>query len=148
MKIKPNLALSSLVIASLLSVNALAKPAPHTWHTVSTSDGAWHARLQMINEGGSFVARDGSALTTFAINPNLSQDFGFIFDADADFNVAYTLTLVQDEPKNAKSFSSKACVYVITASGPAKPDIRASSFNGAKCESKIVHGVGEDFFVS
>lgn len=140
--------LGIITMLTMLSFNILAKNSPHTWHTVSAHNGSWYGRLQMINQGGLFVGRDNAQLVTFTISPNKTQDFGFIFDQNANFDVAYTLTLTQEKSKNLMMFASKACVFVITASGPAKPDIRVSSFNGAQCAWKIIDGIGEDFFVS
>ena len=138
---------SLCLCAALTSNCALAEgKTPHTWHTVSTASGTWEAKLQMLNQGGSFVTREGALINDFAISPSHSQDYGFIFDDGDDFDVAYSLTMVE-KSSNALLFKSKACVYVITASGPAKPDIRVSSFNGAKCDYKVIHGVGEDFMV-
>jgi hypothetical protein len=125
--------------------SAIAGTKPHTWHLITTDNGIWDGRLQMINEEGFFTDRDGSPLTKFTISPNKSQEYGFSFGPEADFDIAYTLTLTQRDTKN---FNSKTCVYVITASGPANPDIRPSSYNGAQCDWKIVPGQGEDFFVS
>lgn len=149
MQFTNNSRLGALVLFSLVSFNALAQGSPHTWHTVSANEGAWEARLQIINEGGSFVGRDGLALTTFTVSPTQPQDFGFVLAPEDDFNVAYTLTLTQKKPTFAfLHFSSKACVYVVTANGPAQPDIRATSFHGANCESKVMKGIGENFIVS
>lgn len=117
----------------------------HTWHNVSSQEGTWNATLAAIHEKSSFVAADGTAINTFAINPTHAFKYGFSFDAEDDFDVAYTLTLIQ---KNTTRFTSKACVFVITAKGPANPDIHALSYNGATCSSFVVHGVGEDFIVS
>lgn len=139
---------TSILIFSLFSSITMANEQPHTWHTVQSQNGRWHAQLQMINQKGSFVSRDGSPINTFTIDLNKPQDYGFVLDPDNDFDVAYTLTLVKEESEKTKQFSSKTCVYVITASSPAQPDIRPSSFNGAKCEWIINHGIGEDFIVS
>lgn len=139
--------LSSLF--SLMTTSAIAAVElthkPHTWHTVNASDGIWDGRLQMINEEGSFVDGEGAPLTQFTVSPQKPQVFGFLLTANDDFNVAYTLTLVKRD-KNPQ-FVSKACVYVITASAPAKPDVRPSAYNGAECNWKVVSGRGEDFFV-
>ncbi|VVC76515.1 hypothetical protein AQUSIP_18280 [Aquicella siphonis] len=139
--------LTASLTAICLCASAWAATAPHTWHTVTSDEGVWDARLQMINQDGGFEARDGSALSAFTISPGKPQEYGFSFAKNADFDVAYTLTLTQ-RSSDRMHFSSKACVYVVTASGPARPDIRASSFNGAICEWKTVPGVGEDFIVS
>jgi hypothetical protein len=148
MKMSDKIKLGSLIVLSLLSFQAFAKNATHTWHTVSSANGTWQAKLQMLNEGGNFVTRGGAAITTFNISPGNPQDYGFVLDAGDDFDVAYTLTLTQNDQKNARQFVSKACVYVITARGPAQPDIRVSHFNGAECNWSLVKGVGENFSVS
>ena len=136
------------LIAALASPCALAgNPTPHTWHTVTAASGTWDAKLQMLNQGGSFVTHDGLVVNGFSISPTHTQDYGFIFNNGDDFDVAYTLTMIE-KSAHALRFQSKTCVYVITASGPAKPDIRVSSFNGAKCDYNVVHGRGEDFTVS
>lgn len=134
----------SLLLSVSLS-NTLASPTPHTWHQVSSQNGTWQATLKMINENGSFVSRDGLPLTTFTVSPNQAKEYGFVLNKGDDFDVAYTLTLTQNDSKN--SFSSKACVFVITAAGPAQPDIRSESFHGAACGWRVVPGVGEDFTV-
>lgn len=75
-----------------------------------------------------------------------AQQFGFGFDNHADFNVAYTLTLTEQEGIDKLRMSSKACVFVITAKGPAMPDVTPISYNHAKCTWKVVPGTGEDFY--
>ena len=135
---------SALIFISNL---ALANPV-HTWHHVSTTEGVWDARLQMINEGGMFVTKDGSTLTDFTVTSSTPMEYGFAFDEGDDFNVAYTLTLTQRDTGVFRRFSNKACVFVITAAGPAQPDIHASNYNGAKCSWKVVKGYGEDFFTT
>lgn len=138
---------TSLLLLATLSATCYAANAPHTWQTVISENGTWHARLQMINEGGNFVARDGSPLNEFVINTNYPKDFGFSYDIGDDFDVAYTLTLTQEAATKSQRFTSKACVYIVTASSPGKPDIRTSSFNGAQCNSSMTKGV-ESFIVS
>lgn len=136
--------------AGLLFTCSIATAGPgtvHTWHTVSASDGTWNAKLQMINQGGFFVAPGGIAINDFSIAPTHSQDYGFGYLPGSDFDIAYTLTLVQEKSNSLTRFTSKACVFVITAFAPAKPDVRISSFNGAKCETKFVQGRGQDFMV-
>ena len=142
-KSKLLIGLSALMI-TMTSTSAIADT-PHTWHVVNSNKGNWDARLQMISEGGHFVAHDGSLLSEFTVNPLKSQEYGFVLDASDDFNVAYTLTLTQKDPQQ---FSLKACVFVITATGPGKPDIRVASYNGAECTWKDVPGRGKDFFVA
>lgn len=145
MKLKNTFKLGMLMILSLASSLAIAQKTPHTWHTVRSTNGNWTAQLAMISEPGWFVTRKGEGVSTFSVSPANSFDYGFGFDAGADFDIAYTLTLTQNS--SAIGFVSKACVYLITASGPAKPDIRATSYNGATCDWNVVHGVGEDFTV-
>lgn len=137
-----------LTAITLFNVNVIAKTAPHTWNVVTSNDGVWEAKLQMLNENGYFVSRDGKDMSHFIVNTNQKQEFGFGFNSDADFDIAYTLTLLQKSTTASPQFSSKACVYVITASGPAKPDVRIMNYNGASCEWQVVAGVGESYTVS
>lgn len=120
----------------------------HTWHTVKSGQGSWQASLSMINQGGSFVTRNGKSLTTFEVSPDSPQEYGFIFDAGDNFDVAYSLTLTQVEKEKSLRFQSKTCVFVITAKSPAQPDIHPISFNGATCVWRVVPGVGQDFDVA
>lgn len=117
----------------------------HTWHQVHSNQGRWQAKLQMLTQNGEFYARDCSVMRSFALGDAGPVEYGFAFAPDADFDVSYTLTLTEDQ---GQGFTSKACVYVITAKGPAQPDIRVNAFNGAQCNYKVVPGVGEDFSVS
>lgn len=136
--------ITTLFTSLLLSTAAFAGHV-HTWHNVVSQEGTWEATLATINQKASFVTSDGSALTTFTINPGHSIKYGFSFDPQDDFDVAYTLTLTK---KDTLNFVSKTCVFVVTAKGPANPDIHAINYNGANCASTVVHGVGEDFIVS
>lgn len=134
-------------LAACLSTSTVLaeSPTPHTWHTVATAAGQWVGKLQMLNQGGHFITHDGGKVNKFEISPEQALDYGFIYDRGDDFDVAYTLTLVEKSERPA--FQSKACVYVITAAGPANPDVRVSSFNGARCDYKVVKGRGENFIV-
>lgn len=116
----------------------------HTWHNVYSKNGTWKGTLQTINEDASFVAEDGSPISSFTVSEASPQKFGFIYGEDSDFDVAYTLTLTQNQ---LELFTSKTCVFVITAKGPAQPDIRTEPYNGATCQWTLVPGVGEDFYV-
>lgn len=122
----------------------------HTWHTIQSGNGVWDAKLQMLTGNGSFVSHDGKPMNNFSVSTAQSQEYGFVLGAYSDFNVAYTLTLISREPMDLKNvnFKSKACVFVLTATGPAKPDIRANSFNGAVCNWEIDPGRGENFYVA
>lgn len=121
----------------------------HTWHNVNAANGSWHGQLQMISEKGSFVGPDGTTpLSQFSITPSQPQKFGFSFDMGDDFDVAYTVTMIEKSESSSSNFTSKTCVFVCSAKGAAQPDIRVSSYNGATCDWKAVPGVGEDYFVS
>lgn len=139
-----------IVFATVLltSINTFANPPIHTWHNVTSLNGTWHARLQGINEQAYFYNADGTPRSEFTVNQTTPERYGFGFPEGTDFNIAYTLTLTQEDSNNVSRFSSKACVYVVTASGPGQPDIRASSFNGAKCELNVVPGATRSFTVS
>lgn len=115
----------------------------HTWHNVNSKEGQWNITLQSINQQGTFTDPLCNSLTTAILSPAATFIYGFGFSRDADFNIAYTLTAVKQEA----TFESKACVFVITAKGPAQPDITALSYHGAVCEWTRIPGVGEDFVV-
>ncbi|WP_298627468.1 hypothetical protein [uncultured Legionella sp.] len=118
-------------------------PGIHTWHNVTSTDGQWSLTLQPINQQGVFTDSSCNTLRTATLSSDAAFIYGFGFPADADFDIAYTLTAVKKET----SFESKACVFVITARGPAQPDIAALSYHGAVCEWTRIPGVGEDFIV-
>ena len=115
----------------------------HTWHNVSSKEGQWKIVLQPINQYAIFTDLSCNVITNATITDAIPLVYGFGFSKDADFNIAYTLTAIKQEP----GFESKACVFVITANGPAQPDITPISYHGALCEWSRVHGVGEDFVV-
>lgn len=145
--------MKKIVITGLIfSMTATAmadQPQAHTWHNVNASNGVWHGQLQVINEKGSFVGPDGmTPISEFLISPDKPQKYGFDFDLRDDFDVAYTVTLTQKAASSDTNFTSKTCVFVVTAKGPADPDIQVASYNGAACSWKKVPGVGEDFFVA
>lgn len=145
MKIKNKWALLSLCALMSASCVAYAKDERvHTWHKVIATAGTWQAKLSMLNQGGHFVDRGGHHVSEFIINKDQNAEFGFVFDQGDDFDVSYTLTIIQ---KTSQAFVSKACVYVITAKGPAQPDVRPLSYNGADCQYRVVAGVGEDYIV-
>ena len=147
MEMKKIITLALASMSLLLASHSFASTTqPHTWHTVSTTSGTWNAKLRMINEGGSFVNRSGSSMNDFTVDANTPAEYGFTFDQGDDFDVAYTLTLTAKPSTTA--FVSKTCVYVVTAKGPANPDIQATGYNGAKCDWKTIQGVGENFTVS
>lgn len=118
-------------------------PGIHTWHNVNSKDGQWNITLQPINQQGIFADSSCNSLKTATLSSAAAFVYGFGFPADANFDIAYTLTAVKQDA----SFESRACVFVITAKGPAQPDITALSYHGAVCEWTRVPGVGEDFIV-
>ncbi|KTD34786.1 hypothetical protein Lmor_1319 [Legionella moravica] len=118
-------------------------PGIHTWHNVTSKDGQWKLTLQSISQEGSFSDSLCNSIHSTELGPESVFIYGFGFPKDADFDIAYTLTAV----KQAPSFESRACVFVITAKGPAQPDITALSYYGAVCEWTRIPGVGEDFVV-
>lgn len=134
-----------LVIGSLAMSTAIYASNIHTWHTITAQNGTWNGTLSSINEESKFETADGSPIHNFTVDADHPIRYGFGFDHGADFNIAYTLTLTQQDTQR---FSSKACVFVITARGPANPDIRVEEFNGAKCSWVVVPHVGEDFNIA
>jgi len=117
----------------------------HVWDTVFSKNGTWTVTIQPLNEKSSFVKPDCSPISSFMIDSSTSQQYGFSFPSGDDFDVAYTLTLVQ---QNTTQFSSKACVFIVTAKSPANPDIRTENFNDATCTWESVPGIGEHFYAS
>lgn len=151
MKIKQCMACAvSILLITFVNFSHAHMNDVHTWHTVQAGSDVWDAKLQMLNGNGSFVSHDGKPMNNFSVSTQQSQEFGFVIGASPDFNVAYTLTLISREPFNLKNvrFKSKSCVFILTASGPAIPDIRANSFNGAVCNWEIDPGRGENFYVA
>ncbi|KTD56395.1 hypothetical protein [Legionella shakespearei] len=137
-----------LMLLSLILFTGLVNASPHcagihTWHNVTAKEGQWNVILQPISQQSYFADAACNALTTTTLSTAHSLIYGFGFSKDADFDIAYTLTAVKQEA----SFQSKACVFVITAKGPAQPDITALSYHGAVCEWSIVPGIGEDFVI-
>ncbi|CAM2755565.1 hypothetical protein [Legionella worsleiensis] len=126
------------------SVNALPYCSGiHTWHNVYAKNGQWKLTLQAINQEASFADSTCNSVKGALLDSESPFVYGFGFSQDADFDIAYTLTAVQQGP----AFESRVCVFVISAKGPAQPDITALSYHGAECEWKKIPGVGEDFFV-
>jgi len=142
--------LTAIAISTGLSANSLNSCGIHTWHNVIANQGSWKVTLQIINqqEHAWFTDQNCVKINSLTVSPTNTPKFGFGFDGQADFDVAYTLTMVQDKNSSIPQFNSKACVFIVTAKGPAKPDVVVSNYNGAKCDWKVVRGVGEDFIVS
>lgn len=138
--------LAALMMGSLFSFASAGEV--HTWHKITAASGSWNASLRMISQEGFFVARDGTRLSDFVVEPNKPFEYGFGFPNTVNFDLAYTLTLTEQFKDSRRYFQSKACVYVISAKGPGNPDITALSYHGATCNWKVVKGVGEDFMVA
>lgn len=127
----------------------------HTWHEITTqSSSKWHGRLTMLsaNQGGYFSDNNGTTrggVYDFSLSAITPIRYGFGFTPqNTDFNVAYSLSIYESDTKLSRHFSSKACVYVITAASPAKPDLRISEFNGAKCTIYKKKGGSMNFLVA
>jgi len=146
MKVLSSIVLAAATILPVSSALAGSCQNVHTWHQVNAKQGDWTVTLQVISENATFYKRSCQAFHTTALSPSQPLEYGFGFAAGADFDVAYTLTAVEKE--KVPAFVSKSCVYVVTAKGPANPDIQAISYHGAKCDWKVVPGVGEDFSVA
>ena len=132
---------------SLFATTQLFATPPHTWHAVNATQGQWNVSLRVINEPDHawFVDLNDQKISGFKLSSTSPQKYGFAFDGGADFDVAYTVTLV--EQAGASNFTSKTCVYVVTAKGAATPDITPLSYNGANCQWRVNPGTGEDFIV-
>jgi len=123
--------MKKLLFASLvfLSMSSMANQCNvHTWHDVVSKQGEWDVTLKVINQSGKFVDSHCSAFSKRGSSERNRLVYGFSFAQDADFDIAYTLTAVNKSPN---SFQSKACVFVITAKGPAQPDVSVLSYRGA-----------------
>jgi hypothetical protein len=144
--IKLKLIILSMVFFYLGSAFANSTP-PHTWHNISAKNGVWSGSLRMINEKGHFVTRNGLDLNNFTVTPDQSQEYGFVLDPNNDFDVAYTVTLTQQSATKQSWFESKACVYIVTAKGPAEPDINVSAYHGAQCHFEDPDHTGVNFIV-
>lgn len=140
--------MKKIMLLSLIALAGQVNALPHcmgihTWHNVNAKEGQWKVTLQSISQEGRFTDEACNALTTTTLAAGNPLIYGFGFSRNADFDIAYTLTAVKQET----SFQSKACVFVITAKGPAQPDITALSYHGAVCEWSRIPGVGEDFVI-
>jgi len=150
------------VLASslLLTSSAWASSnTPHTMHNINVTDeGNWQGRLVITSadEPAYFTDQSGAnkgEMYDFTLNKETSPFvYGFGFDTGADFNVSYTLTLYESTNKTAallgkSQFTSKSCQFNVSATGPAKPDIKVEKYNGSSCTFNIDSGVGENFLV-
>lgn len=149
MKIIGTLLSTSLLVISL---NTLASPFPcqnaHFWQKVSAIDSNWTVEQTLINEKGNFVTNapecENKKTYSYAVNIGQDNQNGFHFAKGSDFNIAFTITAVENSASlpDAK-FVSKSCVFIVTATGPAQPDVHITNYNGAKCSSTYNSAKGE-----
>jgi hypothetical protein len=104
---------------------------PHTMNTIAV-DKAATCVLSKLYETQSFCLVDasGNEITSQPLqaNPGQVTTFGMIFNSDADFNMEYALTCVENNGGSAKS---PKVIFTIGASGPAEPDISIVNMYGA-----------------
>ncbi|HAT8810623.1 TPA: hypothetical protein ACSH5C_003359 [Legionella pneumophila] len=132
-----------IVLNSAYAFEHIGECGAHTWHEVTSKSSSWKITLKMISQNGQFVDPSCAEIIETGLAQNNPLSYGLKFSKDADFNLAYTLTAVSEE----QGFQSKACVFVITANGPAQPDIQALSYHGAECTWRVIKGIGENFSV-
>ena len=120
----------------------------HTWDSIHVEDsGVWQGTLSPTSEASSFVNTACANITTMTVTKNSPFSYGFKFPNEDDFDMAYTLTLTEHSTAGRARFVSKTCVFVVTATGPAQPDVQVLSYNGAQCRQQNT-GTGDEFFVS
>lgn len=125
-------------------------PVAHTWHNVTTSHGEWSGTLSVLNEQLTFVDPAYNNITQMRFNEKHGATWGtVIYDSD-DFNVLYAATFIQQV--NSSSIGSpnialKTCVFIISAYGPADPQITPVSFNGGATCKWQSSGIGENYYV-
>lgn len=146
------------IISALVSLSLLASTASadvHTWHHVTATEGHWKTQLVIASadEKGYFTDQAGSKkgqMYAFDVQSGHAPAlFGFGFEfPGTDFDVAYTVTMVKQQQSAAHRvlFSSPACQFNVSAKGPANPDVRVESYNGAQCHYTIISS-GEDYTV-
>lgn len=124
----------------------------HTFHHVTVSSGDWHGQLVITSPGEDAYFTNasgenyGSMWAFDPVTPQAPFTFGFGFiEPGTDFNASYTLTMVK-KVFTGPQFVSKACQFNISAKGPANPDIRTETYNGADCHYTITDK-GEDYSV-
>lgn len=144
---------ASMALLALISAPVVTLAAPHTTHQVSAATGEWQGRMVVTsaNQAGYFTDIAGNQklgpLVDFRLEAKRPYQFGFAFDLPGtDFNVSYVVTLVKQPTVMAPLFASPTCQFNVSAKGPANPDVRVESYNGAKCHFTIT-GHGEDFYV-
>ena len=115
----------------------------HTWHDITAEQGEWQLSMRYISEQGEFMNRDCLPQYDAIVDPNQSHRYGTVVTDDNTFDIAYTVTLVK---QTENQFVSPACVFIVSAKGPAIPDVVIQSYNGAKC--RINNDPSINYFVS
>ncbi len=129
----------------------------HTHHYIRTNGGHWNGMLSFTspNEAGYFTDKSDRKLPlqpTFTLDPSSPYYFGFGFSVPGtDFDVSYVVTIVKKSQSlhqvAGPMFASPTCQFNVSASSPGHPDVRISTYNGAKCQY-LDNGQGGDFQVS
>jgi hypothetical protein len=143
--------MNQLILAGFLasvSTGVLANttfpcPNAHFWQKISAIKGGWQVIQTMINENGQFIDIQQCAehnLYSYAVSEGSNNQNGFRFAQGSDFNIAYTITAIANISAN---FTAKSCVFVVTANGPAQPDVHVINYNGANCDSQYIAAKGE-----
>lgn len=129
----------------------------HTVHHIyaqneSSNLKPWNVRIVDIapNETAFFASNNiTSDNLNFSVTKDKPADYGFGFKANSDFNVAYTITAIDSsQSSDAWQHKTKSCTFVVTANGPANPNISITNYQGANCSYKVIPGEGEDFYLA
>jgi hypothetical protein len=120
-----------------------APPQPHVWQSVTSKNGTWYAKLSPIYESMTFVSNDTNYLiNAFYLTPSAPMTFGLVITEEDDFDMLFILTLVQTD-LGVTMESRRVCSFMISAYGPANPQITPVSYNGgAQCTYEIAEVVG------
>ncbi len=124
--------------------NTIAKKCQaHTWGTSVALNGNWQGQIAPLYENSYFVTPECKNVTDFKISPGHNATYGFRFEKNDDFNIMFSLLLINiDETPMV----SKSCLYILTANSPAHADVRSLSYHGAYCARKDT-GDGNIFYV-
>lgn len=143
--------LTLLFLALFFSATVLAEPVPHADDAVASINGNWDVTITPLFEQASFVNDAGQTITQFPLAANKTVNYGFVLDSSDDFNIAYAITAVETDNTPGKSVAikpgNKACVFIVTATSPANPDVRIAKYNQATCSYKVIQGKGEVYSV-
>ncbi len=130
-----------ILLSNIVPLYAL-NSAPHALMQLNNNiDNSWVITPAMIHEKGTFYknASMDSPMKpgdTLSLKARKSEILGWQYDNQDDFNVAYTLSAVmqQDGNKNQFSYSSPACVFIVTAPHAADPNVQIVNYNNAHCQ--------------